>query len=104
MSTTECRFEVIKRILVGEVQNGEAHRQLGSISAQQIVSSGTQIKKMSRRDTRWIRVIVFRSVRRNAHAQRAPVARVAYRYGVGERRKGAATEESDLLLLIRRES
>src|SRR5437588_5250653 len=97
VGAAERRFKVIKRILVGEVENGKAQRELRSIGAQEIVGAGAKVEQVTRRNAWRVSVVVLCTVGRNTHSQRATVRRVADCYRVGERGKGAAAEQPNLL-------
>src|SRR5579872_7434690 len=63
----ESRKEVVKCILVGQVNDRELCADLVFVAVQQVVVSDRHVKEMSRRDTGRILVVILSTRSRNAH-------------------------------------
>jgi hypothetical protein len=67
MCAAKRRFEVIQSVLVCQVDDRESERHLRTLSAQKVVSTGTEIENMTRGDPRRIGVVILSPIRRNPH-------------------------------------
>lgn len=103
MRSAEGRVEIIERDFVGQINECQTRRNLCPIRMKKIIRPETQIKQIARGDARRIRVVVFRAVRRNSHAQRTAISRRAVCQRITQSRKLTAAEKPDLLLLVRAE-
>ena len=56
----EGRKEVVECVLVGQVDRCELETDLVLVAAEQVVMSDGNVEKASRRDTRWVLVVVLR--------------------------------------------
>ena len=97
----ERRKKIVQRDLVGDIDSAKPKRHLRVFSTEKIIGADAEIEEIARSDSRGIRVVVFLSVRGNHHAQSATIRRTARQDWRCWRREGAATEQSDLGLLIR---
>ena len=94
------RLEVIKSVLVCQVDNSEPQRHLCAFSTQKVVSPRAQIKHMTGSNSRRIGVVIRCTIGRNSYPQRTKRRRTATRQRVCQRSECAPTKETDLLLLI----
>ena len=93
MSTTKGREEVIERNLVGYVHRGKAQGQLLVFCAEQIVSADTEIKKMTRSDTRRIRKSSIR-----IPANHSGIPRTQYHMSVNRKVVGSSPTSGAIVL------
>ena len=61
MRAAERREEVVERVLVGDVDGGQAEAPLVSFAVEEIVFTNGGIEEAARRNARWILVIVLRA-------------------------------------------
>ena len=73
MSAAESREKVIQRLLIRQIRCREPQRHFRMIGAQHVVGGHADVKKIPRRYSWWIAVIICRAVRRNAQAQGAAI-------------------------------
>ena len=60
MRAAEGREEVVERVLVGDVDCSELETHLVLIAAEDVVVPDGNVEKASRRDARWVLVVVLR--------------------------------------------
>jgi|SRR5437667_6085518 len=88
----ERRKEIVQRDLVREVDSRESQSHLRVFRAKQIVGAHAKVEQATRRDARWIGVVILSAVRRNSNSEGATVRRSAGRYGRPRRGESAAAE------------
>src|SRR5262245_37941533 len=105
MGAAESGQEVIESLLVCKVEDAESKPQFRSVRLKQIVDTDAEIEQMAWRNPRRVVDIIGRAFGRNPDARRPIVRRgaVGRSERCPDRRRLAATEESDRRLLVRRQ-
>ena len=102
MRAAKRRKKVIESNLIEDVSAGESQSKFLVLCSQQVVRPNTEIEKMTRRNTRRISVVILSTVGGNTYTQ-SPTMRVSASENRRCRRgEGAAAEQPDLRLLVRR--
>src|SRR6266404_5636453 len=102
MRAAKRRKKVIERNLIEDVSAGESQSKFLVLCSQQVICPDTEIEKMTRRNSRRVSVVILSTVGGNAYTQ-SPTIRVSASENRGCRRcEGAAAEQPDLRLLVRR--
>ena len=102
MRAAKSGEKVIQRLLVRKVEHRQPERHAVPVRMKEIICSHTGIEKVARSDAGRIRIVIFRSCRRNAHSRRRElrVGQAARRDGVGQRGKGAAAMQANHGLFV----
>lgn len=104
MRSAKGGLKVVERFLVREIQYRESQSHLRAFRAEKIVCAGTKIKKVTWCDAGRIMVIVRCAIAWDTDAQHAAIGLAAGRNRLCWGRERAAAEETDLRLLVCRES
>ena len=100
VSATESRLEVVESVLISQVDDRESQRDLCAFRSEEIVGTGTEIKKVSRSNSWWVCIVICSAIGRNSHTQGSPVCVGARHNRLCWGCENAATEKANLSLLI----
>lgn len=77
MRSAERRQKVVESNIIGQVDDREPQAPLIMVAVKQIVVTGANVEQVSRRDSRGIVIVVFRSGRRKANTCGSIQGRIA---------------------------
>src|SRR5207244_9815210 len=102
MRSTESGEKVIQSVFIRKVEDRELQSHVVWLGVKKVIRPYAGVEQMARRDARRVRVVVFCSRLRNAHAHRRElrVGKTARGYGACQRGQGAAAVQADDGLLV----